>query len=100
MYTTTHRSETTTDKTNGRIELPTDATLLGTDGKRATHYYSRSRNRVIVIDTADLVTRYDLRHRSLLTWVTYIALADGWHELTNPNWFVERLAEAVVDRAC
>ena len=89
-------SETTTDKTNGRLELPADASVLGTDRRRAIHYYSRATNQIVVVDTADLVNRYDLSRHSLLTWVTYIALECGWHDLDDAEWFLDRLAEALV----
>ena len=92
MPTDTHWSETTTDKTNGRLALATDATVLGTDGERATHYYSRAANRITVIDTADLVRRYDLGDYSLLAWVTYVSAERGWHELDCAERFLDRLA--------
>ena len=98
MYSDTHRSDTTIDKTNGRLELPNDAAVLGTDGERATLYFSRAANRIIVVDTADLVRRYDLRHHSLLTWVTYVSVEWGWHDLNRAEWFLERIAETVVGR--
>lgn len=98
MHTNTHWSETTTDGTNGRLTLPTDVTVLGTDGEHATHYYSRAMNRVIVVDTADLVRRYDLGDHSLLTWVVYVSLETGWHELDDAEWFLDCLAEALMWR--
>jgi hypothetical protein len=70
--------------------------MLGTDRRRASHYYSRATNQIVVVDTADLVTRYDLGRHSLLTWVTYVALECGWYELDDAEWFVDRLAEALV----
>lgn len=89
------RSDKTTDKTNGRLELPTDAVVLGTDGDRATHYYSRSTNTVTVIDTADLVHYHDLGTHSLVAWVTIIAQECGWRDLRNAEWFLEILADTV-----
>ena len=98
MNPNTHRSETTIDKTSGRLTLPTDAAVLGIDGERATHYYSQAANRIIVVDTADLVRRYHLRHHSLLTWVTYVSVESGWRDLCDAEWFLERLVEALVRR--
>lgn len=94
----TTQSKTTTDKTNGHLELPADAGILGTDGERATHYYSQTANTVIVVDTADLVERHELRDCSLLTWVTYIAHDRGWRELPEAERFLELLADAVIRR--
>lgn len=70
--------------------------MLGTDRRRATHYYSRATNQVVVVATADLVNRYNLGRHSLLTWVTYIALNCGLHALDDAKWFLELLAEALV----
>ena len=98
MNADTHRSETTTDKTNGLLELPADAGVLGTDGLRSTHYYSRETNQVIIVDTRDIVTWYDLGRHSILTWVTVVASICGWRDLSHAEWFLELLAEGVVGR--
>lgn len=84
-------SETTTDK----IDVPTDAVVLGTDGHGATHLFSRSTNTVTVVDTPDLVDRYDLSTHSVVAWVTITAQEWGWHDLPNAEMFVEILAENV-----
>jgi hypothetical protein len=94
----TTQSKTTTDKTNGQLELPADAGILGTDSDRATHYYSQTANTVVVVDTADLVERHELGAYSLLTWVTYIAHERGWRELREAEQFIELLADAVIRR--
>jgi len=98
MNADTHRSETTTDKTDGRLELPSDATVLGTDGTRATHYYSHETNQVVIVDTRDLVIRYDIGPQSLLAWVTLVASTCGWRDLSHAEWFLELLAEGLVGR--
>jgi hypothetical protein len=89
------RSERATDKTDSRLNVPADAVVLGTDRHGATHFFSRRTDTVTVVDTVDLVQRYDLSSHSLATWVTVIAQECGWHDLSNAEMFVKILAESV-----
>ena len=89
------RSERATDKTDSRLDVPTDAVVLGRDRDGATHFFSRSTNTITVVGTLDLNQRYDLSAHSLATWVTVIAQECGWRNLSNAEMFVEILAETV-----
>lgn len=89
------RSEEATDKTDSRLDVPADAVVLGKDRHGATHFFSRDTNTVTVVDTIDLIQRYDLSSHSLVTWVTVIAQECGWRDLSNAEMFVEILADTV-----
>lgn len=89
------RSERATDKTNGRVDLPTDAVVLGRDRQGALHLFSRDMRTITVLDTPESVQRYDLSSHSLDTWVTIIAQDPGWRDLSNAEMFVEILADTV-----
>lgn len=89
------RSGKTTDMTDSHLDVPTDAVALGTDGHGATHLFSRSTQTITVVDTAEVIDRYDLDTHSLVAWVTITAHDYGWDDLHNAEMFVEILAESV-----
>jgi hypothetical protein len=96
MYDQTRYHDTTRTNRSDRLGLPADATVLGTDGHRATHYYSEAANTVVVVDAADLIDRrWSLAESSLTAWVVHIALERGWDDLRHAEAFLERVAEAM-----
>jgi len=96
MYDRTRHHDTTRTNRSDRLGLPADATVLGTDGHRATHYYSETANTIVVVDAAGLVDRrWSLGERSLTAWVVHIALERGWDDLRDAEAFLERVAESL-----
>lgn len=89
------RSERATDKTDGRVDIPADAVVLGRDRQGALHLFSRNTRTITVVDTAELIQRYDLSSHSLDTWVTIIAQDPGWRDLYTAEMFLEILADSV-----
>jgi hypothetical protein len=79
-----------------RLDLPDDTARLGTDGKHGTHFYSRSANTVVVVDSADRIARrQQLEDHSLTSWVTHVATEHGWRDLRHAESFVELLADSL-----
>ena len=96
MYDRTRHHDTTRTDVSDRLGLPADATILGTDGHGATHYYSETANTIVVVDAADLIDRrWSLGERSLTAWVVHIALERGWDDLRHAEAFLERVAESL-----
>jgi hypothetical protein len=96
MYDRTRHHDTTSTDAGARLGLPADATLLGTDGRKAAHYYSETANTVVVVDSADLIDqRWSLGDRSLTAWVVHVALEYGWDDLRNAEAFLERVATSL-----
>lgn len=96
MYERNRHHDTTRTDTGERLGLPADATILGTDGESATHYYSRQANTVVVVNSADLIDqRWSLGKRSLTAWVVHISLERGWDDLRHAEAFLERVAESL-----
>ena len=68
MYDRTRHHGTTSTDAGARLGLPADATLLGTDGRKAAHYYSETANTIVVVDSADLIgQRWSPGEHSLTT---------------------------------
>ena len=78
-----------------QFDLPSDTTLLGTDGEHASHYYSRRINTVFIEETAGRVIKQDLDDRQLSTWVAYVDQERGWDDLLYAESFVKILANAL-----
>lgn len=89
------RSGRTIDRTDSRLDIPADAVVLGRDRQGALHLFSRNTRSITVVDTAELIQRYDLTSHSLDTWVTIIAQDPGWRDLYNAEMFLEILADTV-----
>ena len=93
------KSELPAQKPAGTItaqfDLPSDTTLLGTDGEHASHYYSRRINTVFIEEKAGRTIKQDLGDRQLSTWVAYVAEERGWDDLRYAESFVEVLADAL-----
>lgn len=78
-----------------RLDIPTDAVVLGTDRQGTIHLFSRSTDTILLVETTDLIERVDLSAHSLVAWITITAQECGWRELRNAEMFVEILAENV-----